>query len=164
MPPYGCRAALLCRRLDFQTAFVCCLCGFVLGWQFRGSRCRLKGDCLAGQTRSVCLFGNGWERRMLADLLGVVAGLLRQAVILSVTDLETRRLAECAARVAAAEDGGLGMVGVRRTACGVVDIRLVAGFLSVGPVFRMAWGEDTWTNCSNGRSGFWRRWRTGYSS
>ena len=75
MPPYGCRAALLCRRLDFQTAFVCCLCGFVLGWQFRGSRCRLKGDCLAGQTRSVCLFGNGWERRMLADLLGVVAGL-----------------------------------------------------------------------------------------
>ncbi|WP_304677202.1 hypothetical protein [Neisseria blantyrii] len=86
MPPYGCRAALLCRRLDFQTAFVCCLCGFVLGWQFRGSRCRLKGDCLAGQTRSVCLFGNGWERRMLADLLGVVAGLLRQAVILSVTD------------------------------------------------------------------------------
>ncbi|WP_164731561.1 hypothetical protein [Neisseria meningitidis] len=58
----------------------------MLGWQFRGSRCRLKGDCLAGQARSVCLFGNGWERRMLADLLGVVAGLLRQAVILSVTD------------------------------------------------------------------------------
>ena len=104
---------------------------------------------LSGGTDAFCL--SVWKRLGKAYVGGFVGrsgwafcGKLRfcplriAAAENPVPRLETRRLAECAARVTAAEDGGLGMVGVRRTACGGVDIRPVAGFLSVGPVFRMA--------------------------
>ncbi|HFC6396487.1 TPA: hypothetical protein ACFNMZ_001078 [Neisseria polysaccharea] len=104
---------------------------------------------LSGGTGAFCL--SVWKRLGKAYVGGFVGrsgwafcGKLRfcplriAAAENPVPRLETRRLAECAVRVVAAEDGGLGMVGIRRTACGGVDIRPVVGFLSVGPVFRMA--------------------------